>query len=239
MVNVTFAPTGQRELFIDSGVGQHWRRHRGDPHRQCRVAGGALHCSDVSQLRVCGSRLDVHQIIYGIQHRGIRTLRSRSLSRPRQDHSSPPPCCPRAPRSVPGESLTETVVFSPTAVGTVTDSWIINAQRRNGVVVDLVLRHGHSGGSGHRRIDGSFARILARRLRWRHLQLRFRAVSWLNGRPRTAKTRCPALSPQRIMADTGWTPQMAVSLAWRYRVLRFDPRSWAPPGRFGAVLQPQ
>jgi len=33
----------------------------------------------------------------------------------------------------PGESLTETVVFSPTAVGTVTDSWIINANDGTGL----------------------------------------------------------------------------------------------------------
>ena len=33
----------------------------------------------------------------------------------------------------PGESVTETVVFSPTAVGTVTDSWIINANDGTGL----------------------------------------------------------------------------------------------------------
>jgi len=73
---------------------------------------------------------DVHQIIYGVQHRGYELEITKSKP-PRQDHSSPPPCCPRD-HAHPGESLTETVVFSPSTVGTVTDSWIINADDGTG-----------------------------------------------------------------------------------------------------------
>ncbi len=143
---------------------------------------------------------------------GIRTLRSRSLSRPRQDHSSPPPCCPRAPRSVrenlslrPLSSRPLLSVQSPTR-GSSTPTTERGCGRSRSPARALRRVRSPQDRRLLRTDIGSSAQMAASSASVPRSFMAQRATSH-------CKDPLSALSPQRIMADTGWTPQMAVSLA--------------------------
>ncbi len=90
---------------------------------------------------------------------------------------------------LPGQSLTETVVFTPTQVGTVADTWIINADDGSGVRTLSFSGTGYIPGTGHEGVDDAVARLLARGLRWWHLQFRRRPVPRVHRQPHAATTR--------------------------------------------------
>ena len=90
---------------------------------------------------------------------------------------------------VPGESVTETVVFTPTVAGAVSDTWIITGDDGSGPRTISFSGHWVHPRTRHQGIDGFFARILARGLRRRDLQFRLGAVPWLDRQPRVAEAR--------------------------------------------------
>ncbi len=120
---------------------------------------------------------------------------------------------------LPGESVTETVVFTPSAVGTVTDSWVINANDGVRAVDDLVLRNrlqpwwSHDGG-------GPPARRTA--IGWSAPTGGSSASAPRHSSAPREVSPCrdplSASSRRRTTAGTGWTPQMAVYSASGTRV---------------------
>ena len=202
VVNVTFAPTlngsYSSTLEVDSNGGD----------VVIDITGNA---TSPGVLAIAPTSLDYGSVPVGSTSTKSFTVSNTGNTNLTITKSKPPSTGPFVASSLlpegttlaPGESQTETVVFAPTVPGTVTDTWMINANDGTGLWIIAFSGTGSRAGptttgsttpSHGYWLVGSDGGIFS---------FGSAAVLWLDGRPRTAKARCrhrPHNGSWRILA---------------------------------------